>query len=690
MLPPSFHPLLGAWFSETYGKPTAVQDAAWPLIAAGEHVLALAPTGSGKTLTAFLGAISRFIDGTYPSDTLLVLYVSPLKALNEDIKRNLLGPIASLEDRFKREGAAFPEIRVETRSGDTPQWQRRRFLAKPPSILALTPESLAILLLNPRGRQVLSSVRYVILDEIHAVLGTKRGAFLSCQIDRLGLAAGEFQRVALSATVRPAEAAAAFVGGKGPGGLRPVRIVSPAPEKRIEVLVDFPPGAAEVPRPVHAGEAEGDWKKADRYGPRYTALVEAVLERIGISNTADTAAENSRTTLVFTDSRRRAERIAFLINRRAEELGAGQNAPQQVAFAHHGSLSREVRRAVEQRLAEGRLPCVVATGSLELGIDIGSVDEVILAGSPGASATALQRIGRSGHGVGMVSRGRIIPFNGMDLVMAAALEGAVRDREIEETYPIENPLDVLAQIILALCVEKKRHTEELYQTLRGFYVFRTLPRSAYDGVIRMLTGYYAAARVRELKPRLYLDREEGTGADTPRGELTATEGVLPLLYMSGGVITNRGYYSLRLPDGTKIGELDEEFVWERRLGDSFEFGTRSWSITAIGPEAVEAVPLDKPSDYAPFWKAEAVFRSPLLVRRVLELFDRFSDSNTVTAAGLSESARENMRSFILNQQNAQGPVPLPGLNRFPIEIIEDPLGGGMFIRYCSTPSGEGR
>jgi ATP-dependent Lhr-like helicase len=276
----------------------------------------------------------------------------------------------------------------------------------------------------------------------------------------------------------------------------------------------------------------------------------------------------------------------------------------------------------------------------------------------------------------MVSRGRIIPFNGMDLVTAAALEGAVRDREIEETWPVENPLDLLAQIILALCVEKKRHTEELYRTLRGFYVFRELPRSAYDGVIRMLTGYYAAARVRELKPRLYLDREAGTGPDTPRGELTAAEGVLPLLYMSGGMITNRGYYSLRLPEGAKIGELDEEFVWERRPGDCFEFGTRSWSITAIGPEAVEAVPLDKPSDYAPFWKAEAVFRSPVLVRRVLELFDRFSGRNTVTGAGLSESAGETMRSFILNQQNAQGRAPLPGLNRFPIEIIDDPPDGG--------------
>jgi ATP-dependent Lhr-like helicase len=659
-----FHPLAQQWFSETYGQPTAVQAGAWPLIAAGEHVLALAPTGSGKTLTAFLGALSRFIDGTYNAAGLSVLYVSPLKALNEDIRRNLLEPIASMGALFEREGAAFPDIRVETRSGDTPQSQRRRFLAKPPSILALTPESLAILLLNPRGRQVLASVRCLILDEIHATLGTKRGAFLSCQIDRLSLVAGEFQRVALSATVRPPEAAAAFVGGCGPQGPRPVRIVAPPPEKRIEVLVDFPP---------EGGEAmDGEGKKPDRYGPRYTVLIDAVLERLGIgrqkrSGTADEDPGRRRTTLVFTDSRRRAERIAFLLNRRADELGAEQ----QVAYAHHGSLSKELRQAVERRLAEGRLPCVVATGSLELGIDIGSVDEVILAGSPNAAATALQRLGRSGHGVGQTSRGRIIPFHGMDLVLAAALHSAIAEREIEETRAIEDPLDVLAQIILALCVEKKRHTEELYQTLRGFYVFRNLPRSSYDGVIRMLTGYYAAARIRELRPRLFLDRDPGTPADSPQGELAPADGTLGLLYLSGGVITNRGYYSLRLPNGVKIGELDEEVVWERRLGDTFDFGSRSWRVAAIGSEAVEAVPLDTPADYAPFWRAEAIFRSSVLVRRTLELFARFNDSNTITAEGLSESAEEQLRSFLVKQKNAQAAAPLPSEKGFPIEIIDD-------------------
>ncbi|MDR3146514.1 MAG: hypothetical protein LBU21_09565, partial [Treponema sp.] len=372
--------------------------------------------------------------------------------------------------------------------------------------------------------------------------------------------------------------------------------------------------------------------------------------------------------------------IAFLLN---------QEAGEPVACAHHGSLSRELRRAVERRLAEGRIPCVVATGSLELGIDIGGVDEVILAGSPGSSATALQRIGRSGHGVGVESRGRLIPFNGPDLIQAAALGGAVQAREIEETLPIRNPLDILAQVILELCAERKRNVDELYGILRGFSAFQTLSRPAYDQVIGMLAGRGAIQgsplRIRELKPRLYLD--------ALTGELRAAEGLLPLLYTAGGVITNRGYYSLRLPDGTKIGELDEEFVWERRLGDRFDFGARSWSITAIGAEAVEVVPLEKPADYAPFWKADVLFRSPVLVRRILELFDTLEregdpgpDTPLGTGAGteapcragriMSRAALEELGNFIRRQREVQGKVPLPGTSRLIVELIDDPVKRG--------------
>ncbi|MDR2246605.1 MAG: DEAD/DEAH box helicase, partial [Treponema sp.] len=677
------------WFAASYGKATAVQEAAWPLIASGENVLAVAPTGSGKTLTAFLAAISRFIDGTYDPATLAVLYVSPLKALNEDIRRNILEPLRSLKDHFALAGEAFPDIRVETRSGDTPESRRRRFLASPPSVLAVTPESLAILLLNPRGRDALSRVKYLIIDEIHSVLAVKRGAFLSCQIDRLSLAAGEFQRTALSATVRPESVAAEFAGGCG----RVVRIVSPQTEKKIDLLVDFPPEPPE--RPVPAGK---DGAEPSHYGKRYAALVETVLERLGFDGE-----RCRRTILVFTDSRQRAERIALLVNKRARELAERKaaEAPEQIAFAHHGSLSREVRHAVEQRLAEGRLSCVVATGSLELGIDIGGVDEVILAGCPGSPAAALQRIGRSGHGVGRVSRGLIVPFHGMDLVTAAALSAAAEDREIEETYPVENPLDILSQVILELCTEGGKpppragprsrpaplyggaapvtpppggpeppgppgvwHIDELYETLRGFYIFRTLPRSAFDTVIMMLSGYYGESRIRELKGRLYFDRVSG--------EIRATDGLLRTLYLSGGVIANRGYFSLRLGDGTKIGELDEEFVWERRIGDSFEFGSRSWTINAIGSEAVTVVPAEKRSEFAPFYHAGAVFRSPVLSRRILELFSAFNDGNGVDFPSFSRTAGEELSAFIVNQTKAQEGVPLPGPHHIPVEIIDDP------------------
>jgi ATP-dependent Lhr-like helicase len=524
-------------------------------------------------------------------------------------------------------------------------------------------------------------VRYLILDEVHALLGTKRGSFLACQIGRLALAAGEFQRVSLSATVRPPEAAADFVGGLRtlPGGgyePRPVRIAAPPQEKEIRFLTDFPRDGENT---GDAGETPGE-TPVERYGPRYRILTDQILKRIeanrpgvpGADRPEDSPGPGTGTILVFTDSRRRAERISYLVNERAGKT---------VAFAHHGSLSREVRRAVESRLARGLIPCVVATGSLELGIDIGSVTEVILAGSPGSSAIALQRIGRSGHGVGMVSRGRLIPFHGPDLIAAAALGEALADREIEESRDIENPLDVLAQIILALCAEKSRTAGDLYRVIRGFYPFRTLPRPSYDAVLGMLTGRFGKERIRELKPRLYREAGDGDG-----DLLTAAPGVLLLLYSSGGVITNRGTYSLRLSDGTKIGELDEEFVWERRLGDSFDFGNRPWTIVSIGAEAVEVIPRTEGADFTPFWKGDTPFRSPVLVRRILDLFDLCKrqgpdalDAGAFTRGGLSPAALEALKDFIRSQQRVQGRAPLPGPDSLPIEIIDGVAGRGAEV-----------
>lgn len=650
--PPGFHPLIAPWFLGTYGEPTAVQREAWHRIAAGQDVLALAPTGSGKTLAAFLDAISRFVLGEYDPARLSVLYVSPLKALNEDIRANLREPLVSLRARFEGEGLAFPDIRVETRSGDTPAADRRRFLVRPPSILATTPESLAILLLSPRGRSVLSQVRLLILDEIHAVLDSKRGAFLACQIGALSLLAGEFRRIALSATVSPAETAAAFVGGlrKVPAGdgragfryePRPVVVVAPPAEKRIDLSVEYPAPPAQDPKAVPGDELPES--------SRYAALVSDLDRRI----------RRNRSTLVFTDSRRRAERIAFLLN---EKVGTG------AAYAHHGSLSKDVRRMVEERLKAGELPCVVATGSLELGIDVGSVDEVVLAGSPPAVSPALQRVGRSGHGVGRASRGILFPFHGMDLLRAAALAGAVRDREIEPSAPVENPLDILAQAILALCSTGDRDVDALYEDIRAVSPFRTLSRQAYDGVVEMLAGRYESARLRELKPRLRFDRASGV--------LSAAEGTVQLLYSSGGAIPDRGVYSLRLSDGTRIGELDEEFVWERKVGDAFSFGTRSWRIRDIGPEAVVVVPLDRPADFVPFWKGEARYRSPVLVRRTLELSASFDPGGfppgVLEDLGMTTEARTALGRFLESQVRAQQGAPLAGPSCLPLELCSDP------------------
>ncbi|MDR2596419.1 MAG: DEAD/DEAH box helicase [Treponema sp.] len=663
MLPQTFHPIIRRWFSETYGNPTSVQAESWPLIESGENVLALAPTGSGKTLTAFLSAISRFCSPAadsstrtqYPADKLSVLYISPLKALNEDIKRNLLEPLAAIKVRFEKEGLQFPPIRVQTRSGDTPQSERRRFFIHPPSILALTPESLSILLLNPKGRQTLSYVKYVIIDEIHAILGNKRGAFLSCQIDRLALIAGEFQRISLSATVRNPEAAADFIAGIG----RKVRIAAPPAEKKIELHIEYPDISIEASQNLPSNIREAlspSGKQMSRYAP----LISYILSRIWEGSTL----------LVFAESRRRAERLCYFLNQAAAEKfthsteKANRVFSGAAAYPHHGSLSKEIRRSVEKGFSEGKIPCVIATASLELGIDIGWVDEVVLAGSTGNVSQALQRIGRSGHSVGKVSRGKLFAFHGMDLLAAAALKDAVDERDIEDIYPIENPLDILAQLILVLCSEKERNIDELYELINKFYIFKNLKFESFNRVIRMLAGLGSAensTRLREIKPRIWLDKIEG--------KIGVTDGTTTLLYTSGGVIANRGLYSLRLADGTKIGELDEEFVWERRIGDCFDFGARGWRIKNISSESVEVTPLENVADFIPFWKGDIPFRSINLTNRILAILENFNNKNDIKTH-ISAPTRESLKAFLESQRTSQQGLPLPDTKNIAVEIVK--------------------
>jgi ATP-dependent helicase Lhr and Lhr-like helicase len=670
-----FHPLVREWFLSTYGRPTAVQAEVWPRVAAGEHVLALAPTGSGKTLAAFLHAISRLASGELPAGALAVVYISPLKALNEDVRRNLELPLSAIAALFESRGERFPNIRVDVRSGDTPDSERRRFLSHPPAILCTTPESLAILLDSPRARPVLASTRLLVLDEIHSVAGGKRGSLLACSVGRLALLAGEFQRVALSATLRPPETAAAFVGGRrlsrdGEGravySARPVSLAAPPGAKEIELSVSWPPspGAA---APASGLPGPSGVQKAPDEG-RYAAVIPAIASRIAQAGSL----------LVFTDSRRRAERIAFLLN---EGSGPG------TAYAHHGSLAKEARRLVEERFKAGELHCVVATASLELGIDVGGVGEVVLAGAPPEVSTALQRVGRSSHEVGGVSRGVVYPFHGMDLLLSAALVRGVDERAIESLVPPQNPLDILAQVLLEMSAEGPWKVDELYDAVRCFFPFETLPRASFDATVAMLAGKYAEARpgadaasdparsrgsrLRELEPRVYLDAASGT--------IRAREGVRPLLYSSGGSIPDRGHFALRVADSkAAIGELDEEFVWERKVGDAFTLGAQSWRIVSIGSEAVEVLPLGASDDFIPFWHAESRFRSPEVSSRLLGLLDRLGPLSVEEGACLLEAeyhfdgeAARVASSFVASQKAVSTSV-LPGSSTIALERYVDP------------------
>ena len=638
-----FHASIRAWFTGRFAAPTEVQAKAWPRIAAGESVLATAPTGSGKTLTAFLWALNQFAAGVWRPGGTRVLYVSPLKALNNDIQRNLLAPLGELRDRH-----GFPRLRVQTRSGDTPQGERQRMLRQPPDILITTPESLLLLLTTARGRNALATVETVILDEIHALVDNRRGAQLMVSVERLGRLTEELQRIALSATVRPLDAVAAYVGGCDEGGApRQVAIVEGrghGQAKRIDLRISFP---------EEVRDAAANGKKI------WEPLAQSFKKRI----------ERNRSTLLFTNSRQLAEKITLRIN--AEE-------PAPLAYAHHGSLARDIRTEVERRLQAGEMKAIVATSSLEMGIDIGSLDEVLLVQTPPSIAAALQRLGRAGHGVGEVSRGLLHPTHGQDLLDAAALAGAVAERDIEPQAVMENPLDILCQTIVSICADETWPVEEIHALVRASGPYRRLAREQFDLVLEMLAGRYAGARVRELRPRVASDRINGTARALRSAQFA--------LYNAGGSIPDRGYYQLRHEDsGAVIGELDEEFVWEAGIGRILTLGTQNWRIRRITHNDVIVAPAKPGATAPPFWRNESLNRSFHFAERVA-LFLEFAEERfgsgrqadlkaaLMQRAGFEETAADELCGY-LERQRQHSAAPLPHRRHLLLEQVQSGPGG---------------
>ncbi len=625
----SFSQPVQNWFQNTFGKPTLPQEAGWPPIQRGEHTLLLAPTGSGKTLAAFLWGIDRLFREFTPEQGpashplgIRLLYISPLKALNNDIERNLRVPLAGIRQAAADLGLGAPDVHVAVRSGDTPPRERRAALRRPPHILITTPESLYLMLTSPRARTLFHTVHTVIVDEIHTLAGNKRGVHLALSLERLQhLAAGRIQRIGLSATIRPLDEVARFLGGaEWVPAQEPDRVDTPTshlPKADPAPSLDLQPRPVTV---VDAGYQKPLDLRIETIVPGFRDLPGGSVWPLLIARLS-ALIDRHRTTLIFANNRRLAERTADRLNvqRAAEARGepggllqmgvavgagftaAGQGDHDNPIRAHHGSMSREARLQMEQDLKTGRLDALVGTSSLQLGIDIGAVDLVVQLGSPKAVSEGLQRVGRAGHLVGQTSVGRFFALHREDLVEAAAVAGCMLRGEVEATITPHAPLDVLAQQVVAAVATDSWHVEDLFQLVRQAYPYRSLTLPAFQAVLDMLSGRYPAQTHRQLRPRLSWDRVNGVLAALPGSRLQAMS--------NPGTITDRGAFGAYLPDGkTRIGELDEEFVFETRVGDTFMLGAQVWRVLEITDDRVVVGESPGSTPRMPFWRGDYPWR----------------------------------------------------------------------------------
>ncbi|MBA2615312.1 MAG: DEAD/DEAH box helicase [Actinobacteria bacterium] len=614
-----FSPAVRAWFEGTFDAPTPAQERGWPAIASGANTLIQAPTGSGKTLAAFLWAL----DQARPGEGTQVLYVSPLKALNYDVERNLRGPLAGIGSKLS----------VGVRTGDTPPKERAQMLRTPPDILITTPESL-FLMLTSQAQAILTTVRFLILDEVHAVAGTKRGAHLALSVERLErLTAGPVQRIGLSATQRPMDEIGRFVSGG-----RPIELVDAGRAKELDLEVVVPledmrePDASSDGTPIPGTGAEGGGRSI--WPSIYPKLLELV--------------EAHRSTIVFVNNRRLAERLALRLNELAEI---------EVARAHHGSLAREQRLEVEELLKRGDIPCLVATSSLELGIDMGAVDLVVQVESPKSVASGLQRVGRAGHRLNEPSKGRIFPKFRADLLECAVVVKRMREGAIEETRIPKNPLDVLAQQIVAISAQEEISVDELNELVRRAYPFRDLSRQQLENVLDMLAGRYPSEEFAELRPRITWDRV--------RGFVRGREGARRLAVTNAGTIPDRGLFGVYLiGGGGRVGELDEEMVYEARSGQTFMLGASTWRIEEITRDRVLVSPAPGVPGTVPFWKGEGIGRPYELgaalgqtAREIVALDDARAVTRLREEHSLDALAARNLVTFLRDQEAATGAVP---------------------------------